>query len=174
VAAPYFFLPSYAISIGCTPIQGALAVGIMSVVNVVGKIILGHLADRFGRINMFLVTTFLTAVSCIAVWPFATTYGWLLVFAVLFGITSGASYSLFMNLSMACGDKEDSPETMSIIFSASIFGDLFGAIIFAALLNASGNAYLPSQAFCAASYGLGTLCILRLRLLKSRKLYDRI
>jgi MFS family permease len=165
VSAPYFFLPSYAVSIGCTPLQGALAVGVMSGVNVVGKIILGYVADRIGRINMFFATAFLSGLFCIAVWPFATTFGWLVVFAILFGATSGTTDSLFVSVTMDCSTTEDVSETMGIVFSASIFGDLFGATIFAALWSATSS-YLAGQIFCAAAYILGSAFILRVRLLK--------
>ena len=50
---PFVFLPSFAVSVGVDPVSAAALVGVIGVASVVGRLAIGALADRIGRIRTF-------------------------------------------------------------------------------------------------------------------------
>lgn len=92
---PLTYLPSYAQSRG---LEDSLAYNLSSVLNaasIVGRIVPGYFADRFGRFNVMIITTFICSVFTLALWlPSQSNQAAILVFAVLFGFWSGTAISL--------------------------------------------------------------------------------
>jgi MFS family permease len=165
---PFYFLPAYVLHIGYSRTDAAVAVSVLSALNAFGRIAFGQLGVMFGSINMFLMATFLAGISCVLVWPLATNFPTVLVFAVLCGMTSGGYLSLYTSVTSNCSTLQDLSDTLGLVFSVSMFGNFFGPMLFGVLLNASGGEYLSGQLFVAAFYFVGSGCIARLRLLKSQ------
>jgi MFS family permease len=59
-----------------------------------GRIVPGMLSDKFGRYNVFVVVSFLTAILILALWIPASSNVGLILFAGFFGFASGAFISL--------------------------------------------------------------------------------
>lgn len=66
--APFFLAPQFVGSIGLDASAGAAMISVMSGANIVCRISLGYLADKFGRINTILTCTFLA--GTISMWMF--------------------------------------------------------------------------------------------------------
>lgn len=92
---PLTYLPSYARSRG---LEDSLAYNLSSALNaasIVGRIVPGYAADRFGRFNVMIITTFVCSVLTFALWlPSQSNQAAILAFAVLFGFWSGTAISL--------------------------------------------------------------------------------
>jgi MFS family permease len=173
-AAPFYFFPSYAQSIGLSATEAAWILGGMSLVNALGRILFGQLAGMYGSTNLFFIATFLSGVLCIVMWPFATSMATLIAFACLFGCTSGGYISLNTAVTAQSADHHTMSDTMGIVFSMEMIGNLCGSTVFAALLNASNGSYLYSQLFCALSYLLASVFIIWLRLLRSHTFWKAV
>ena len=84
----------YAADIGLDQTDAANLLAILSAMNAVGRVGLGFIADKIGRLNMFIIISVLSGLFSFVIWPFATSYNILLVFCILWGATSGMYYAL--------------------------------------------------------------------------------
>ncbi|KAI7860943.1 major facilitator superfamily domain-containing protein [Circinella umbellata] len=91
---PLFIIPSNATYIGLSDSKGASLVSIISAAAFVGRISAGFIADRIGPVNISIIFTFISGLSCLVIWPFSFTYSTLTGFAIVFGLTSGTYYPL--------------------------------------------------------------------------------
>ncbi len=77
-----------------------------------GRVILAALADKLGYFNMITVISLSSAVTIIALWiPFdyRPSHAGLIVFALIYGYTSGG----FISLLMPCAAKSGSLENLA-------------------------------------------------------------
>ncbi|KAJ6138210.1 monocarboxylate permease [Penicillium samsonianum] len=115
---PLTYLPSYAQSHG---LGDSLAYNLSSILNaasIVGRIVPGYCADRFGRFNVMIITTFICSVFTFALWlPSQSNQAAILAFAVLFGFWSGTAISL-------------SPVCVAQISKTEDFGKRYGTTYF--------------------------------------------
>lgn len=95
------YLPSFAINAGMTSSQGALALGLANAASAVGRIFIGAFADKMGYVNAYTLCLLVTPIWLLCTWPFATSFGILVLFGVVFGFTSGGFISLFPNVMLA-------------------------------------------------------------------------
>ncbi|KAI3341223.1 monocarboxylate permease-like protein [Ustulina deusta] len=70
--SPYFFLPQYALSRGVDPLFSSYLIAILNGSGFFGRVILGILLDRVGRLNMFAVASLAGIISGFSI-SFATS-----------------------------------------------------------------------------------------------------
>lgn len=92
---PFNYMPSFAQNAGLTTSQGSLALGLSNASSALGRILIGAFADRSGYVNAYTVCMCLTPIFTLAIWPFASSFGILTFYGVLFGFFSGGFISLF-------------------------------------------------------------------------------
>ena len=99
---PLYFISTYARTLGYTSAAGANFISLSNATSACGKVVLGHMADRFGRLNVLFLCTFLSAVSTLGFWfPSTVTMngkvgtGLFAAYVVLYSVTAGAYASLF-------------------------------------------------------------------------------
>lgn len=90
---PFVFLPPYAVANGASGVAGGTLVGLIGISSVAGRLGLGVVADRFGRIRVYRLC-FVAMASSFTIWLVATDYPWLVVFALLFGVGYGGFIAL--------------------------------------------------------------------------------
>ncbi|PYH97422.1 MFS general substrate transporter [Aspergillus ellipticus CBS 707.79] len=88
------YLPSYAGSHGITGPLSYQLMTIVSATSIVGRVIPGILADKWGRFNVTFVTCTACAILPFALWLTSTNKAGILAFAALFGFWSGPAISL--------------------------------------------------------------------------------
>jgi len=95
---PLFFFSSYARTLGYSSSTGANFIALSNGMNALGKIGIGYIADRIGRVNTLFATTFISAVACLAFW-LPSTFGGekslFVAFIIAYGIFASAYISLF-------------------------------------------------------------------------------
>ncbi|RAK81213.1 MFS general substrate transporter [Aspergillus fijiensis CBS 313.89] len=103
---PLFFYVAFAQTLGYSTTTAATFLTVSNASNFVSRIVLGYLADKFGRINALAATTLVSAVAVFAFWLPATfspnggvseaaARGCFIVFTVLYGAFASAYISLF-------------------------------------------------------------------------------
>lgn len=100
---PVFFFASYASTLGYSATAGANFIALSNACNAIGKIVIGSLADRFGRLNTLFLTTLISAVVTVGLWlPSTAAYGTphesrglFIAFTVFYGLFASAYVSLF-------------------------------------------------------------------------------
>jgi len=80
-----YSLSDFAVSIGLSQQQGSVITGMFSAGIMIGRPTMGFLADRIGRINLSIICTIGTALTCFLIWMFATSYGVMIFFATIHG-----------------------------------------------------------------------------------------
>lgn len=96
--APVFYFSAYARTLGYGRAAGANLIAVNNGCNAVGKIAIGILADRYGRINALLLSTGISAAATLVLWlPSAmlASRGAFVAYVILYGLFASAYVSLF-------------------------------------------------------------------------------
>ncbi|KAF4337535.1 monocarboxylate transporter 2 [Fusarium beomiforme] len=122
-----------------------------------GRIIPGIIADKIGRYNVMIIITFISALFCFCVWiPVKDTAG-IVVFAVIFGFSSGGYISLVPTLIAQLSDIRQIGARVGAAFAIQSFGALTGSPIAGAIVSAQDGDYLGLQLFCGCSMLAGCI-----------------
>lgn len=136
---PFFFLSTFAYE--RSHFSTSLAFYLPSVMNgasLFGRLIPGILADKLGRMNMFIVIAISTGVISLC-WPQATSHPGLIVWTVFFGFFSGAVISLFpASFAQVTPHPQIIGTYMGQALAIVSIAGLTGSPIAGAILDASG------------------------------------
>ncbi|KAG9250560.1 major facilitator superfamily domain-containing protein [Emericellopsis atlantica] len=135
----------------------------LNAASIFGRILPGLVADMYGRFNMTLIISLLSAILCFAVWIPADTTAGLIAFVVLFGFTSGGFVSLGPSLIAQISDIRVIGTRVGAALAVQSFGGLIGSPIGGAIVSAQGGKYLGLQLFCGCALLVGALLILGAR-----------
>lgn len=108
----FIFLAPFAEDHGIGEVAAAALIGVVGAASVVGRLLLGGMADRLGSIRTYRAC-FLSMAASYLLWLGTTTYPWLLLFAMVFGVSYGGYIAL-------------SPAVMADIFGTAAMGRLVG------------------------------------------------
>lgn len=172
VFIPITYISSYAIHAGIQPQDAYRLVAFMNIGSVPGRVLPGYLADRFGRFNVMILTTFLCSISIFGLWlSCGTNEAAITAFAVLFGFWSGASISLTPVCVAQVCRIEDYGKRNGTAYSLSSFAALIGVPIAGALVDAGGGEYTGLICFGGGLYAATVMAFVFARLiLKSSRL----
>lgn len=132
---------------------------ILNAVSILGRIIPGIIADKMGRYNVMIIITFISALFCLVVWiPVKDTAG-ILVFAIIFGFSSGGYISLAPTLIAQISDIRQIGTRVGLAFAIQSFGALTGSPIGGAIVSAQKGDYLGLQLFCGLAMLIGVVAI---------------
>ena len=94
IIVPFAFISTYAVQELSLPYDSATRlVTIIGVGGIIGKVVLGPLSDKWGRIKILVISTILIAGGNLAI---AYSRGWMLmVFTFIFGIGYGACWAMY-------------------------------------------------------------------------------
>lgn len=90
---PFVFIAPSARDHGASEVAAAALLSLIGGVSVVGRFGLGALGDRMGIVWLFKATVLVMGASY-AIWLALPAYGWLVVFAIVFGFGYGARIAL--------------------------------------------------------------------------------
>lgn len=110
----FVYLPDFAEDGGASEVAAASLVAVVAAASIVGRLVLGPVADRFGRIRTYRLCFLVMGLS-FAIWLVAPTYAWLVVFAAVMG----AGYGGFVALS---------PAVVAEVFGVTGLGRLIGVV----------------------------------------------
>jgi len=159
---------AYARTLHYTPRQGANFIAIHNAANAVGKIIVGILADKWGRINMLMATTTVSAIASLAFWlpstivNFQAGQGLFVTYAIIYGAAAGPYTSLFPTCAVEVFGPQHFASINGVLYMSRGLGSLIGTPTAGALIRGSGHAdasgYLSmtimvAVLLCAASVG---------------------
>lgn len=124
---PSLYLPSYATSIGLSPVKGALLLMLMSISQVLGQSTFGYLSDRRVSLNALIAVSLLvSSTATFALWGVSRSFAPLLVFAMLFGFFGAGYTALWARMVSAVSEGQSAALAM---FSVFCFGKGVGNIL---------------------------------------------
>ena len=135
------YIPIVALSQGFSLGVGALAVGLLAVVNGTGRSMAGRLSDRYGRRQTLSAALLIEGCAQLGL-VYSASIGHpaaFVVFAALSGLAGGAFYPLVASLVADYFGEPSAVRNFGMVYSAKLFGGLIG-IGLPALLVASHTA----------------------------------
>ncbi|KAJ1708874.1 monocarboxylate permease [Aspergillus flavus AF70] len=149
---PLFYIPSYAVSRGMSATLSGYLLAILNAASTFGRVIPGILADKFGRLNAFMVGGITTAIV-IFCFNLATTNAGLIVYSAVIGFTSGTIISGASAAFTLCPkDPRDMGTYMGMGIALSSFATLIGPPVNGALVKHYGG-------YSEASIFSGVMCL---------------
>ena len=139
---PVYFMSSYARTLGYTNTSGANIIALSNACNFGGKIIIGYLADRFGRLNALVLSTFVSAAVSFGLWYVsniqintATHKTLFLAYACIYGTSAGAYVSLFPTALAEQFGIRNFASINGLLYMIRGFGTLIGTSVAGALVR---------------------------------------
>ncbi|KAE8153573.1 MFS general substrate transporter [Aspergillus avenaceus] len=149
---PLFFIPSYAVTRGMSPTLAGYLLAILNAASTFGRIIPGILADKFGRLNVFMLGGIMTGIVILCM-NRATTNAGLIIYAVAIGFTSGTIISgASAAISICSPDPRSMGTYMGMGMALSAFAALVGPPVNGALVHKYGG-------YSEASILSGVMCL---------------
>ena len=143
---PLYFLSSYSRTLGYSAAAGANLIAISNASNAGGKVVLGYIGDRFGRLNTLLICTMVSAISALALWLPSTSAGGLqmgkalfVAFTVLYSIFAGAYVSLFPTVLAEIFGAQNFTSVNGFLYMLRGLGILIGTPTAGALIRAGSS-----------------------------------
>ena len=164
---PLSYMAAYALSKGFTQLFSFEVVTILNASSVAGRVLAGWWADRLGPFNASVVFSSVAAMACFGIWlPAGGTMPGIVIFAVVFGCTSGAGVTLApVAVSRLCRTQEygryygacytivSLGVLLAIPVASTVVrgnrGEFWGLIIITGVFN-----LLAAAAFAAAKYSV--------------------
>lgn len=123
---PSLYLPSYAVSIGLTPTQGALLLALLSVSQVLGQFSFGYLSDHRVPLNsLIIMSTLLSGLASLALWGLARSLAVLIAFSFVYGFFGAGYVAMWARMGTAVSDE---PTAALATFSLFCFGKGLGNV----------------------------------------------
>ena len=141
-------------SIGMTTSQSTMLVGLLAVMNFVGRIGFGYLSDKIGRYRVITIILFVTSVSMLML-GYTNTISQFLVLFSLIGLSFGAIMAVYPALCAECFGTEHMASNWAVLYSGYTAASFVGPVSAASCLEATGNYGI---AFLLAG-GLGILAL---------------
>ncbi|KAL9019475.1 MAG: hypothetical protein Q9185_003267 [Variospora sp. 1 TL-2023] len=145
---PFTFIILSAEHDGMSQRMAEYLVPILNAVSIFGRTIPGYIADKTGRFNTMIVTSFLSTVLVLALWLPARGNVPYILFAAFYGFSSGAFVSLAPALVAQISDVREIGVRTGAMFGAISVAALVGNPIGGALVSNEGGGYLHLQIFC--------------------------
>ncbi|KAK7420815.1 hypothetical protein QQX98_002619 [Neonectria punicea] len=157
-----FTLANYATVIGLSTSQASMVAALFMLGQAIGRPGIGWLSDRFGRINITLLMSFATAVSSLAIWVNAKSFGVLVLFAFVGGLSAGVFWVNTAPVIVEIMGMENLTSGLSIFWLAMVIPSTFSEPIALEISERTGS-YLGAQLFTGFMFVGASLCMLVLR-----------
>lgn len=155
---PFTFIILAAQAHGVPSSLAKYLVPILNAASTFGRTIPPYLADRVGRFNVILSMSFLSAVITLALWVPGTGSAASVVFAIIFGFSSGAVASILPACIAHISPIHEIGIRTGALFSVAAIATLIGSPIGGQIITNSG--YKSMQGFGGALLAGGTLVYL--------------
>jgi MFS transporter, MCT family, solute carrier family 16 (monocarboxylic acid transporters), member 13 len=169
LAAPAMFIPFAHVSasardLGIGEARAVGLVGLVGIGSLVGRFVIGALADRIGR-TLTLALMQLSAGLAYLAWVGAGGYATLVVFALWFGLSYGGIVSLLPAICMDLFGARAVAGIIGTLYTGAALGNLFGPVLAGAIFDRTGS-YAPVLWACLAASLLAALTSWRLLALR--------
>ncbi|KAK9314151.1 major facilitator superfamily domain-containing protein [Lipomyces starkeyi] len=136
---PIGFIPTHARVHGFSGTMSDYLISIMNATSFFGRVIPGILADKLGRFNTFVACCTIAGVLTLALWLPETGHTPIILFAALFGFSSGASISLMPALVAEISPLNEIATRIGAMSAFASMAALSGLPIAGAILLREGN-----------------------------------
>lgn len=161
IYVPFVYLPEFAHDQGVSRVAAATLVGIIGGASVVGRMVLGVVADRMGIMWLYKLCTLALGLSY-AVWILTSGYGWLVIFALTMGTAYGGMVALSPAVVAELFGVQGLGAVLGTLYTSSAISALVGPPFAGLVIDRSGS-YLWAAAFAGSACVIGFFIIIPLR-----------
>lgn len=151
---PFVYLPPFARDHGAGKVAAAALVGFIGAASVVGRLGLGALADRWGHVRTYRGCV--AAMACsYAIWLVVSSYGLLVVFAIVLGVGYGGFIALSPSVAATLFGTRGLGGTLGVLYTSAGIGALVGPPAAGYLIDHLGGyrtALVATVAVATAAY----------------------
>ncbi len=155
---PFVFLPPYAVANGASQVAGGTLVGLIGIASVAGRLGLGVVADRFGRIRVYRLC-FVAMAASFTIWLTATEYPWLVVFAIVFGVGYGGFIALNPAVVAEAFGVVGLGAIVGVLYTSAGIGSLIGPPLAGLVIDATGTYTWAIVGSMAAAAGAAAVLV---------------
>lgn len=134
---PFVHLPAYAVTTGANPVLAATLVGVIGASSVVGRLVLGGVADRVGVVRTYQ-GCFVAMTLSYLLWLGSPTYPRLFLFAVVLGVGYGGFVALGPAVVAELFGAQGLGGLLGVLYTSAAFGSAVGPPVAGALIDARG------------------------------------
>ncbi|KAE8355373.1 major facilitator superfamily domain-containing protein [Aspergillus coremiiformis] len=146
---PFAFIRTQAERYGMSSYLASYLISILNAASILGRLVPPYLADLFGRFNLMILTSIFSVIIVLALWLPSRSNAPAIVFASLYGFSSGAAVSLAPALVAQISDLREIGVRSGTYFCIVSFAALTGMPIAGALLpDPLHGSYLKLEIFC--------------------------
>nr|CEG05499.1 unnamed protein product [Fusarium clavum]CEG05951.1 unnamed protein product [Fusarium clavum] len=157
-----FTLANYANVIGLQSSQASMIPAFFMFGQAIGRPCIGWLSDRYGRINLTFIMSFITGILTFTIWINAKSFGVLLTYALVGGLTAGVFWVNISPVLVETMGLTKLASALSCLWVAMAAPSTFSAPIALVIYTGTGS-YLGAQLFTGFMYIASSLCVLVLR-----------
>jgi MFS family permease len=152
---PSIYLPSYAHSIGLSPVASIILLALLNASSVVGAISMGQLCDRMHVTNVITISTVGSTLSVFLLWGLATNFPLLVVFSITYGIFAGGFSAIWTGM-MKEVQKDNTEAKLGTLMGLFSAGRGIGAVLSGPLSGLLLGSFLEGKlkfGYGAGDYG---------------------
>lgn len=139
---PLTYISLYALSQGFSLAFSFQILTVLNAASVLGRALPGYFADKVGPFNANIFCVFLSIIACLGVWlPAGHTTPGIIIFAVLFGFSSGSNISLTPVCVGRLCRTQSYGRYYATCYTVVSFACLIGIPIAGTILKANGGDY---------------------------------
>lgn len=149
---PVFFFSTYARTLGYSSTQGANFIAINNACNAIGKVVIGLIADRYGRLNTLFVSTAISSLSSFVFWLPSSLSGQgaasrtlFITYCVVYGTFASAYVSLFPTSLVELFGPAQFAGVNGVLYMARGLATLVGTPVAGTLIRNSMDRLLPGS-----------------------------
>lgn len=162
-----YSLGNYGSSIGLNQTQSGIVITMVNLGTAVGRMFIGVISDRLGRVTVSGACAAASGVLCFAWWINARDYGSLLSYALVSGSIFGVYWATVAPISAEVVELKDLPSLLSLVWLMDVCPTLFSEAIGLKLRREeSGRPYLWPQIYTGLCYLVAAAFLLELRRVK--------
>jgi MFS family permease len=125
-----------------------------------GRIIPGYLADRYGVFNVMIVSTIVSGILPLCLWLPASGNASIIVFAVLYGISSGTSLTILAAAVAQLSDVRELGVRTGLLYAVASFGTLTGSPIGGAIVTHEHGGFSGLKIFTGVTFLAGAVFVI--------------
>ncbi|PYI11012.1 MFS general substrate transporter [Aspergillus sclerotiicarbonarius CBS 121057] len=164
---PIFYISAYSKTLGYSDAEGSNYTALSNACNAIGKVGVGFIADKIGRLDAFFLTTLLSSVSTAGLWTPSTVIGITDVssgkrlfvgFTVVYGLFASAYIGLFSPALVELFGMDNMPRITGIMYMIQGAAGLVGTPVAGVLVRSLSSSVDPEDCLYMAVF-VGALMV---------------
>ncbi|KAJ1854797.1 hypothetical protein GGH12_002595 [Coemansia sp. RSA 1822] len=174
--APYYYMPPYVESVLKQEGWSANISSILNAGSIVGRVVIGLLADYLGPLNSLLLSSALSTIAVLVLWLPFKSLGTLIASAVIFGFCSGSLVSLIPVITANLFGIKRLSSTIGLLFISYTIGSFVCSPVAGFLLDKYGHGtdYTWTIVYAGLFFAIASCTLLVLRITIERSPFRKV